>query len=79
MSKQIKLRCCLFFMDLNHPIAEAVLFHWLNLAVLMILLLILSRILLLIIYIYIYIYILLYINYIIKKNITFRLGNYLSM
>ena len=60
-------------MDLNHPIAEAVLFHWLNLAVLMILLLILSRILLLIIYI------LLYINYIIKKNITFRLGNYLSM
>ena len=48
MSKQIKLRCCLFFMDLNHSIAEAVLFHWLNLAVLMILLLILSRILLLI-------------------------------
>ena len=48
MSKQIKLRCCLFFMDLNHPIAEAVFFHWLNLAVLMILLLILSRILLLI-------------------------------
>ena len=31
------------------------------------------------IYIYIYIYILLYINCIIKKNITFRLGNYLSM
>ena len=48
MSKQIKLRCCLFFRDLNHPIAEAVFFHWLNLAVLMILLLILSRILLLI-------------------------------
>ena len=48
MSKQIKLRCCLFFMDLNHSIAEAVLFHWFNLAVLMILLLILSRILLLI-------------------------------
>ena len=48
MSKQIKLRCCLFFMDLNHSIEEAVLFHWLNLAVLMILLLILSRILLLI-------------------------------
>ena len=47
MSKQIKLRCCLFFMDLNHPIAEAVFFHWLKLAVLMILLLILSRILLL--------------------------------
>ena len=48
MSKQIKLRCCLFFRDLNHPIAEAVFFHWLNLAVLMILLLILSKILLLI-------------------------------
>ena len=31
-------------MDLNHSIAEAVSFHWLNLAVLMILLLILSRI-----------------------------------
>ena len=48
MSKQIKLRCCLFFMDLNHSITEAVFFHWLNLAALMILLLILSRILLLI-------------------------------
>ena len=48
MSKQIKLRCCLLFMDLNHLIAEVVLFHWLNLAVLMILLLVLSRILLLI-------------------------------
>ena len=31
MSKQIKLRCCLFFMDLNHSIAEAVLFHWFEL------------------------------------------------
>ena len=48
MSKQIKLRCSLFFMDLNHTITEAVFFHWLNLAALMILLLILSRILLLI-------------------------------
>ena len=35
-------------MDLNHSIAEAVFFHWLNLAVLTILLLILPRILLLI-------------------------------
>ena len=35
-------------MDLNHSITEAVFFHWLNLAALMILLLILSRILLLI-------------------------------
>ena len=48
MSKQIKLRCCLFFMDLNQSITEAVFFHWLNLAAVMILLLILSRILLLI-------------------------------
>ena len=30
MSKQIKLRCCLFFMDLNQSITEAVFFHWLN-------------------------------------------------
>ena len=82
MSKQIKLRCCLFFRDLNHPIAEAVFFHWLNLAVLMILLLILSTILLLIfpisdlvglisrqdIHTYIYIYIYIYIYGVIQQN-----------
>ena len=37
-------------MDLNHSIAEGVFFHWLNLAVLMILLLIVLGILLLIFY-----------------------------
>ena len=37
MSKQIKLRCCLFSMALNHSITDAVFFHWLNLDALAIL------------------------------------------
>ena len=49
MSKEIKHRCCLFLMDLNHSITEAVFFHWLNFVAFVVLLtLILSRILLLI-------------------------------
>ena len=46
--KANKLWCCLFLMALNHSIADAVFFHWLNLDVLVILLLILPRIVLLI-------------------------------
>ena len=48
MSKQMKLWCCLFSMDLNHSITEAEFFHWLKLDALMILLLIRSTISLLI-------------------------------
>ena len=36
MSNQIKLWCCLFLMDLNRLITDAVFFHWLNLDALVI-------------------------------------------
>ena len=44
MSKQTKVLCCLFSIDLNHSITEAEFFHWCNFDTLVILLLILSRI-----------------------------------
>ena len=48
MSKQMKLNCCLFSIDLNQLITAVVFFHWLRLCFFAIVLLIRSRMFLLI-------------------------------
>ena len=47
MSKQMKLECCLFSIDLNQLITAVVFFHWLKLRFFAIVLVIRSRIFLL--------------------------------
>ena len=48
MSKQMKLNCCLFSIDLNQLITAEVFFHWLRLCFFAIVLLMRSRMFLLI-------------------------------
>ena len=48
MSKQMKLNCCLFSIDLNQLITAVVFFHWLRLCFFAIVLLMRSRMFLLI-------------------------------
>ena len=48
MSKQMKLNCCLFSIDLNQLITAVVFFHWLRLCFFAILVLMRSRMFLLI-------------------------------